>query len=265
MKIISLNVGIKIDNSKQVGEFIQSQNPDIVAFQEIIRNLDESVYDIYRSKEHIEKIIGKELPYSFFGPLFVARDFTKDGKIHRDFGGYIEQGNEVISKFPINEATNEFYYKAYSYDKDRTNFATEDNSRALQVVDLDIAGQKLIIINVHGTYSKDKQDSERSLAQSKYVIKVALRKKLPTIIVGDFNLFPETNSIKIINRKFRNLVVENKIKTTRPKFDDGLDKGENVVDYIFVNDQIKVNKFELIDTNISDHLPIILDFDIIKK
>lgn len=262
MKIISLNVGIKIDNSKHVAEFIQSQSPDIVVFQEIIRHLDDSVYDIYRSKEHIEKIIGKELPYSFFGPLFVAKDFTKDGKITRDLGGYIEQGNQISAKFPIIEAWNEFYYKAYSYDSDRTNFATEDHSRALQIVELGINGNRLQVINIHGTYSKDKQDSERSLLQSKFIINVARRKNVPTIIAGDFNLHPDTESIKILNKEFRNMVDEYKINSTRPDFNDGLDRGGNVVDYIFVNDRIKVNKFSVINTDISDHLPLVLDFDI---
>jgi hypothetical protein len=57
MKLINLNIGMKIDNSKKVGEFIKSLNPDFIAFQEIMRHLDESVFDLYKSKSQIEKII----------------------------------------------------------------------------------------------------------------------------------------------------------------------------------------------------------------
>ena len=96
-----------------------------------------------------------------------------------------------------------------------------------------------------------------------YILEAAKRKNIPTIIVGDFNLFPETKSIGILNKEFKNLIDEYKIKSTRPTFDDGTDKGNNVVDYIFVNDKIKVNEFGVINTNISDHLPLILDFDIL--
>ena len=111
MRLISLNIGIKIDNSEKIGKFIKSQKPDIVAFQEIVRHFDESVFEMYKSKAHIEKIIGKMLPYSFFGPQFITDALRKNGKIHRDFNGFIEQGNEILSKFPIVSAVNEHYYK----------------------------------------------------------------------------------------------------------------------------------------------------------
>jgi len=32
---------------------------------------------------------------------------------------------------------------------------------------------------------------------------------------------------------------------------------------LFVNNKIKVNNFRVINTNISDHLPLVLDFDIL--
>lgn len=50
MKLISFNIGIKIDNAKNVGNFIKDQDPDIVAFQEIIRHFDDSVFEMYKSK-----------------------------------------------------------------------------------------------------------------------------------------------------------------------------------------------------------------------
>ncbi len=263
MKLISFNIGIKIDNSKEVGSFVEKQNPDIVAFQEIIRHFDESVFDMYRSQKHIKEIIGKSLPYSFFGPQWIADAMRMNGKKHRDFNGFVEQGNEIISKFPILNATNEFYYKHYSLELEWTNFHTEDHPRCVQIVELDVDGKNLQILNLHGIYSRDKQDSERTLSQCKYVLGIARRKNIPTIIVGDFNLFPGTKSIGILNKQFKSLINEYGIKSTRPDFNDELDKGNNVVDYIFVNDKIKVNNFEVINTNISDHFPLILDFDIL--
>lgn len=263
MKLISFNIGIKIDNSKEIGNFIKSQNADIVAFQEIIRHFDESVFDMYKSEKHIKEIIGKKLPYSFFGPQWIADAMRKNGNIHRDFNGFVEQGNEIISKFPILNATNEFYHKHYSLELEWANFHTEDHPRCVQIVELNVNGKNLQILNLHGLYSRDKQDSKRTLNQCRYILEAAKRKNIPTIIAGDFNLFPETKSIGILNKEFKNLVDEYKVKSTRPTFDDGTDKGNNIVDYIFVNDKIKVNEFGVINTNISDHLPLILDFDIL--
>lgn len=262
MKLISFNIGIKIDNSKQVGDFIKSHAPDFVAFQEIIRNIDGSVYDMYKSQLHIKKIVGKELPYYFFGPLWITDAVRKNGKIHRNFNGYVEQGNEIISRFPIQKATNEHYYKKYSLELEWSDFHTEDHPRSIQIVEFYINNKTLQILNLHGIYSKDKKDSYRTLEQCKYILDVAKRKNVATIITGDFNLFPDTESIKILSKEFRNLINEYKIKSTRPNFNDGTDIGNNVVDYIFVSNNIKVNDFYVIDTNISDHLPLFLDFDL---
>lgn len=265
MKLISFNIGIKIDNSKKVGELIKSQKPDIVAFQEIVRHFDKSVFDMYKSKLHIEQIVGKKLPYSFFGPQWITNAMKFNGKMHRDFNGFVEQGNEVISKFPIISATNEHYYKNYSLELEWAHFYNDDHPRSVQIVELDINGKNLQILNLHGLYSRDKQDSDRTLKQCKYIIKAAKRKKIPTIIAGDFNLLPNTKSIKIIDEKFRNLIKEYNIASTVPDFDHDTEptKGKFVMDYIFVDDKIKVNNFGVIDTNISDHLPLNLNFEII--
>jgi endonuclease/exonuclease/phosphatase family metal-dependent hydrolase len=264
MKLISFNIGIKIDNSKAIGKFIESQKPDIVAFQEIIRHFDDAVFDMYKSKSDIEKIISKRMPYSFFGPQWIADAMRKNGKMHRDFNGFVEQGNEVISKFPITNATNEHYHKQYSLELEWANFHTEDHPRSVQIVELDIDGRTVQVLNLHGLYSKGKLDSERTIAQCRYVLNAAKRKNIPTIIVGDFNLFPDTESMQIMNKEFRNLINEYKIvNTTRSDYKDDVKKGDSVVDYILVNEMIEVNNFEVIDTDISDHLPLILDFDII--
>lgn len=264
MKLISFNIWIKIDNSKEIAEFIKSQNPDIVAFQEIIRHFDESVFDMYKSDFQIKQIIWNMFPYSFFWPIWLTDKMMMNGKNHRDFNGFVEQWNEIISKFPISNATNEFYYWNYELKSDWSDFYVNDHSRAILVTELNIDNKQIQIINVHWTYSKDKLDSKRSLAQCEYILKVAKRKNIPTIIVWDFNLFPDTKSIKILSDEFKNLINEYKIISTRPNFNDGMDKWNNIVDYIFVSDKIKVNKFEVIDTDISDHLPLIIDFDILK-
>ena len=263
MKLISFNIGVKIDNSASVADFILQQKPDIVAFQEIIQHFDESVLEMYQSKAHIEERIGHWFPHKFFGPLWICDAMRKHGKMHRDFHGLVEQGNEVLSRFPFVSGTNEFFYKDYALKQEWADFHTEDHPRAVQIVEMSIEGRSLQILNLHGCYSRDKRDSDRTLDQSRYVLEAAKRKNLPTIIVGDFNLFPNTESIKLINQDYRNLIKEFGVPSTRPTFDDGTDTGDNVVGYIFTNDLIKVHRFDAIKTQISDHFPLILEFDLV--
>ena len=66
----------------------------------------------------------------------------------------------------------------------------------------------------------------------------------------------------MINKNFINLIEKYKITSTRPNFDDGRDIWNNVVDYIFVDDKIRINDFQVLNIDISDHFPLILDFEI---
>jgi endonuclease/exonuclease/phosphatase family metal-dependent hydrolase len=262
MKLLNINVGIKINNTHEVGRYIKEQDADFVAIQEVVRHLEDTVYEEFRSKAGVEEMLGNLYPYNFFGPLWVTDAFRKEGKIHRDFGGHIEQGNQFLSKFEIVDGTNEHYYKTYSYAKDWTNWRQEDHGRAVLITEFDVDGKRLQVLNLHGIWTHDKRGDERTIAECEYVVKAAKRKDIPTIITGDFNLLPETGSIQILNKEFTNLISEYGITSTRPHFDDGTDKGNQVVDYIFVNDGIKVNNFEVPETDVSDHLPLILDFEI---
>ncbi len=123
------------------------------------------------------------------------------------------------------------------------------------------------IINVHGVaFPGDKLDNKYRLKQSKLIVEEALKKRIPTIIAGDFNLLPNTESIKIFERSgFINLIKKYKIKNTRnrvawdryPK-----NKKQKYADYIFVSKDIKVKDLDVTYTEISDHLPIKLTFDL---
>ena len=262
MKLINFNIALQIDNAKEVANFIKEQDPDISVFQEIMRPFGKNTFTLFRSEEDIENIT--KFPYKFFGAKWITDKRMKNEKLYQDFGGLTEQGNEIMSKFPIMAATNEHYYKKYSYFLDWTNSAITE-PRSIILVELKINNKNLQILSLHGLYSIDKKDSEETIKQCKYIIEAAKRKDMPTIIVGDFNLLPETESIKLIDKEFRNLIKEFKIKSTKPNFDHGTEpkQGRFVMDYVFVNDKIKVNDFKVIETDISDHLPLILDFDII--
>ena len=262
MKLISFNIAIFINNADQVADFIIDQKADIVAFQENVKHLEDSAYEEYQKKFHIDRKLKHLYPYSFFGPLLKCNVNSKDGKVYRKYGGWIEQGNEILSRYKIIEATNEHYHMQYGDTNDRTHFYETDHPRSVIVSELDVEGKRVQILNLHGTYTEKKLDNEGTIKQSEYILKAAQRKDIPTIIVGDFNLLPETKSIKMLDKKYRNLVVENNITSTRPDVRKGKELGSSVVDYIFVDERIKVNKFEVIKTEISDHYPLVLDFEI---
>lgn len=259
MRLYNLNIGIKLDNTSDVLENIKQFNADICTFQEAMMAKENSCFDMFKSANIIIK--NANYKYNNFSPIYIAKGVEKDGVMVRAFGGLSEQGSLLISKFEINNAQNLFYYNNYKTYYDATYFKEQDWARSIQTCILNINGNPLQIINVHGIWTKDKLGDNRTIKQSQFILEHA-RKDIPCIIVGDFNLLPNSTSIKILNEQFNNLINLYNIKTTRPTFDDGLDKGNLVCDYIFVNNKVNVKDFKVVNSNISDHLPLILDFEI---
>lgn len=259
MKLLNLNVCIKLDNTSEVVQLVNKEAADICTFQEVMHAIEDSCFPMYRSKNDLVTLA--DYPFYGFAPLFVADGVTKNGEVTRDFGGKAEQGTLLLSKYALLSHENEFYYNEYRYLYDATEFREKDWCRSIQNAIVNVDGKELQIINVHGIWNKDKLGDERTIKQSEFILS-RVREDIPVIVVGDFNLLPESQSIKIMNEKMTNLIDRYGITSTRPKFDDGLDKGELVCDYIFVNDKVKVNDFKVLDSEASDHLPILLDFDI---
>jgi endonuclease/exonuclease/phosphatase family metal-dependent hydrolase len=80
----------------------------------------------------------------------------------------------------------------------------------------------------------------------------------PVILTGDFNLAPHSESLEVINSRLTNLSLAHHLKTTRTS----LTHKTEVCDYVFVNDDIKVNKFYASDKIVSDHKALVLEFEI---
>jgi len=258
MKIISFNIGIKIDNSTQVAEYLKAQQADIICLQEVMRPLEPSAYAMFRSEETIRDILKDDYSFYFFAPEWVAnkhkRHVRPNEKGIRDFGGMVEQGKLVLSKHPILHGYNYFYHKNYEFDCDRTNFYNgDDHGRALQICEIEINGVIIQVANVHGIYSSDKLDSDRSIRQIQFILSKLQEKNLPNILLGDFNLLPTTESIALINKNYHNINNTFKISKTIPK--------GKMIDYVFLSRELTAGKLIVEEIDISDHYPIILELE----
>ena len=123
------------------------------------------------------------------------------------------------------------------------------------------------LVNLHGkSRPGDKLDTPARIKQSEMIIDFLKSKPGPKIIGGDFNLLPDTESIKMFERAgYRNLIKDFDIKETRNKlswqqFPDK--EKQHFADYCFVSPGVEVVNFKVPKNEISDHLPLILDFEI---
>jgi endonuclease/exonuclease/phosphatase family metal-dependent hydrolase len=142
-----------------------------------------------------------------------------------------------------------------------TNNNEAELGRNLQYYEVIINNKKYLFLNFHGLWSESgKIDTPERIIQSQNIIKFLESYREDGIILsGDFNLASDTESIKILEEwGLTNLNTRFGINSTRSSFYDGLVK---CVDYIFVNDKINVTSLSAIQNEISDHLPLLLEFD----
>jgi len=267
MKLICLNVNLFQQNNPVIQEFLHKhQDADILALQEVTRKVDSSVSENFLTKNVIDSTT-PHLTHQFFSPVMMARDFKMQSfhgeeNFAVDFGGYMDFGEYLKTSFPLTSAKSVFLQNQYSLVTDWSNWPKEEY-RAVQVCDLLLGTSKsLRVINYHGFWSKNKEDSPRSISASQTILKLAQEVSTPVIICGDFNLFPDTESIKLVSSKYTSLIDTYHIKTTRPLSNELNQSARNVVDYVFTSKDILVKDFQVIDSSVSDHLPLVLDFDL---
>jgi exonuclease III len=121
------------------------------------------------------------------------------------------------------------------------------------------------LANFHGlSRPGNKLDAPARIRQSKKLVSVLDGLTGPKILCGDFNLMPQTESVKIIERAgMKNLIKKYKIKNTRNSISwKRYHNRQSFADFTFVSSGIKVKNFKVPYVLASDHLPMVLEFEI---
>lgn len=245
MKLLNLNVWQGRLQSVLL-RHLESLDIDIACMQEAV-DYEKLSGGLVSTYQNIGKSLGTE--YQFFSPLMSMKLGNKD----------ITFGNVTYSKIPFSQNNTIFTRGAHKNDFD---FDADDyNVRAFQHSLIEVNNKKLNIINHHGhhidSHNLGDHETERQVSD---ILSYADELEGAVIICGDFNLSPESKSIKLIDAKYANLSTKYNLKTTR----SGLTYKNEVCDYIFVNDNVIINDFSMNTSIISDHNSLILDFDILK-
>lgn len=133
-----------------------------------------------------------------------------------------------------------------------------NHARNIQYADLRTDSGPLTVINLHGLWTgKGKTDTEDRILQSKNIVDFISGVKGEVILCGDFNLLPDTESIKIIeDAGLRNLIKEYGVTSTRTSH---YTKPEKYADYVFVSGGVEVKDFQVLPDEVSDHNALFLE------
>lgn len=253
MKLITLNIwGGKLYDSLLPFAKEYSQEIDIFCFQEayqapfdkvISRDMHANIYDE----------LAKNLPQhtGYFAPHL--QNYDLGGKVDFD----LKAGLAIFIRknIEVKECKDFFIYR------DGLELLNSDITtipRNLQYISFTTNGNNYLIGHFHGIwYPKTKVDTPDRLKQVRKIKDFLSTRDEKKILCGDFNLLPETESMKILEKGMINLINKYAIKTTRNKY---YEREEKHADYVLVSPDVKVDVFKTIDVTVSDHMPLLLEF-----
>jgi len=252
MKIVSLNTwaGRVFD---PLMDFVseQGRDTDIFCFQEVFDTptLRTIVDEHYRTNlffelqerlpRHIGHFASAAEGYGFIGPVdfplfWGLAMFLRRGLIYSRIG------------------------EAYVYGRPNTRSGGANTPRNLQYVTVHQDGVDYIISHFHGLWNgQGKTDTPDRLEQSRKAKALLDGVDGKKVICGDFNLLPDTESLAILEGGLVNLIKTHGITTTRSSF---YERPDRFADYTLVSPDVEVKRFEVPRVEVSDHLPMILEY-----
>lgn len=118
---------------------------------------------------------------------------------------------------------------------------------------------RTLVLNLHGLWQRDthKADTPERFTQSEILQDFLKSKSGKKILCGDFNLKVDGESMQMLAEGMINLIKEYGVISTRS---DLYLKPERFGDYILVSQNVAVDTFEALQDEVSDHLPLFLNF-----
>lgn len=253
MKLISLNTWVGRAGKERLLNFFEKyKNTDIFCLQEIWEGGNHKLDYYQKTWSRPELIIINTLLSDISKILFDHTPFFYPH--HEDFYGlamFVKNNISVIEEGEI------FVHKT---KKDAFDQEDINHARNLQYLTFKTSAGLQTIANFHGLWNgQGKEDSAERLLQSDNIVNFLKDVKNPHILCGDFNLLPETKSLKKIEELgLKNLIKEFNITSTRSSH---YKKPIKFADYTFVSPEITVNEFKILPDEVSDHLAMYLDFE----
>ncbi|CAN5141447.1 endonuclease/exonuclease/phosphatase family protein [soil metagenome] len=250
LSVISLNSwGGKLFN--ELLTFLQDKAPttDIFCFQEVYSTLtdDRTCYfneEPFRAnlfQEYAGVLPGFE---GYYAPQILNSADHLEG-LQYGLAAFVKKGVD------IHDTGDVFVHESVNGPDDITGF----HARNIQYLHLKLGETPFTIFNFHGLWNgQGKTDTSDRLKQSDRIIEVMDRFQNDKLLIGDYNLNPDTESLqKLEEHGLVNLITAHGVTSTRSSH---YSKEGKYADYALLSPGVQVQKFEVLPDEVSDHLPL---------
>lgn len=260
MTLSILQLNINADNYwNELISYLSTHNFDILQFQEIAGKNASS--GNINSKRDCYKDLQQLLGDTYNGELAISQTYSSGPSAYVGNATFYKKDFKLLEKYilPMYTRTSPFPSDSKSY---------EEAGRNALHLKLEINNKPLSFLNVHFAWAKRPQEEIHQTKQGEILLGYLKKMTPPFVLTGDFNLDPHQPIINEINKLARNLITENNITNTLNPHTHEVGKMilakklEIAVDYIFTSPDITVNKFALLQENLSDHLGLTVEIEI---
>ena len=225
LKLMTYNLRFgELASMQQIGEYIASENPDIVAIQEC----DWATKRKRAPHQNGVKFVNELAYYSGMFGIY--------GKSINYAGGYYGVG--LLSKYPI-----------LSYERVLLPNDGKTEQRTMLIADIELPGGKVItFVNTH----LEVKTAKMRIEQVKFIEKYLKGRKNQLFLAGDMNATPDSKEMSMLRENWADL--------TNTVFTYHTSKPEIKIDYIYTRPSENVelvNTAVKEDVKLSDHFPVI--------
>ncbi len=248
MKILSLNAWGGVIYEPLINFIKEQQAVDIFCFQEILFGKEAEFTTQFKARKNLctelQAILSE---YDVYMSWHQDADFFENEPLIGT-----PYGQAIFYKKNITCLEQGFFACCEGYQNSSGGKVTG----RCQWIKFNYNGSDLYLLNLHGLSQIDtfKKDTEERIIQSKTLLKFIDQKN--TVLIGDYNLAPETKSMQMLEQGLRNLISTYNITNTRSSL---YKKEPRFADYCLLSNQVKEKSFSVLNVEVSDHLPLLLE------
>lgn len=236
--------------------FLTTHDFDVIQFQEVCGK--NTIAGNLHTKIDCFEALKKLLKDTHNGEIAIAQRYTSSPT------AYLANATFYKKKFSLIDVNILTLYKnPKAFLHTLTTYETV--GRNLLHLTLEINKKQISFLNTHLAWAPTPEELPYQIKQGEILTEYLKKITTPFILTGDFNIDKNQPTIKDINKLARNLPTENSIiNTLNPRMHAVAEMKLNIaVDYIFVTNDVTVNKFAVLENeDISDHLGLTAEIEI---